>query len=413
MKNPNQNMPGFKKTKAGWIPEDWECVRLGAVFTNRKKKGTSGLPVLSVTMDRGVILRSAIERKMATAVPSDESLLVEPGDLAYNMMRMWQGAVGVCNTSGVISPAYVVCRPQKTRADAWYMYHLFKSHPGRHWLTSYSYGIHEDRLRLYYADFALVPIPLPPLPEQRKIAAILSTWDAAIGQTRDLIQAAKCRKRALMQQLLTGNVRLPGFGDAGGDAGRKTHGTTGGRLPEGWRRLHLHALARLEYGRDWASVADPAGAFPVYGTGGIIGRSSEPLAHGPTLIIGRKGSIAQPQMVESSFWAVDTTFYLVPKVAFSVGWLHALLCLSGLGHLSEGSGVPSLSRSTLESVRLPTPPLTEQRAIAAVLTTADDEIRELEAKAEALERQKKGLMQKLLTGEVRVTQDAGRRTHAS
>jgi type I restriction enzyme S subunit len=107
-------------------------------------------------------------------------------------------------------------------------------------------------------------------------------------------------------------------------------------------------------------------------------------------------------MVEAPFWAVDTTFYLVPRVVFDVGWLHALLCLFGLGHLSEASGVPSLSRGTLESLLLLTPPLPEQRAIASILTTADDEICQLEAKVEALGRQKKGLMQKLLTGETRV-----------
>jgi restriction endonuclease S subunit len=107
-------------------------------------------------------------------------------------------------------------------------------------------------------------------------------------------------------------------------------------------------------------------------------------------------------MVDGRFWAVDTTFYLVPRIAFDAVWLHALLCLSGLVHLSEGSGVPSLSRATLELLSLLTPPLPEQRAIAAVLTAADDEIKALEAKVAALECQKKGLMQKLLTGEVRV-----------
>ncbi len=396
------NRSGYKKTTVGWIPKDWECVRLESVFTNSKKKGKEGLPVLSVTMDRGVIPRNQIERKTVTDIPPSQSLLVEPGDLAYNMMRMWQGAVGVCDTSGVISPAYVVCRPLKTRVDAWYMYHLFKSHPGRHWLTSYSYGIHEDRLRLYYDGFALVPIPIPPLVEQRKIAAILSTWDTAIEETRSLIAVAKRRKKALMQQLLTGTRRLPGFGSGRGDAGHKTHDAPEGGVPEGWKCLHLRELAKLEYGRDWSNVADPSGTVPVYGTGGIIGWASKPLAHGPALIIGRKGPINQAQMVEASFWAVDTTFYLVPRVVFDVGWLHALLCLFGLGHLSEASGVPSLSRGTLESLLLLTPPLPEQRAIAAVLTTTDDEICQLEAKVEALGRQKKGLMQKLLTGEVRV-----------
>ena len=407
--------PGIPRL--GKCPTGWSTCTFGDILTVVERPvpvdDDTVYQLVTAKRNRGGIVPR--EQLKGREIKTQGQYTVRAGDFLIANRQIIHGACGIVPESldgALVSGEYTVLLPKDRLYLPWLACYAHSVHFQQTCFQS-SIGVDVEKM-VFKLDWWLKQrLHVPPMSEQKKIAAILSTWDAAIGQTRDLIKTAKRRKLALMQQLLTGNVRLPGFGDAGGDAGRKTHGTTGGRLPEGWRRLHLHALARLEYGRDWASVADPAGAFPVYGTGGIIGRSSEPLAHGPTLIIGRKGSIAQPQMVESSFWAVDTTFYLVPKVAFSVGWLHALLCLSGLGHLSEGSGVPSLSRSTLESVRLPTPPLTEQRAIAAVLTTADDEIRELEAKAEALERQKKGLMQKLLTGEVRVTQDAGRRTHAS
>lgn len=399
MKAPNPKRPGYKKTTVGWIPDDWECVRLGAVFTNRKKKGTAGLPVLSVTMDRGVILRSAIERKMATAVPSDESLLVEPGDLAYNMMRMWQGAVGVCDTSGVISPAYVVCRPQKTRADAGYMYHLFKSHPGRHWLTSYSYGIHEDRLRLYYDDFALVPIPLPPLPEQRKIAAILSTWDAAISQTRDLIEAAKRRKRALMQQLLTGKKRLPGYKGQWrlrplGELFTEREETNRPDLPLLAITASRGILRASELDRKDASNDDKSAYRRI--CPGDLGYNTMRMWQGVS-------AVSKIEGIVSPAYTICT-----PRTGVNVSFIEKALKLPSVVNLlwrhSQGlvDDTLSLKYHHFTKISITIPDEAEQRAIAAVLTTADDEVLTLEAKAEALERQKKGLMQKLLTGKVRV-----------
>jgi len=101
-------------------------VPLGQVFKKRTARGKRGVPVFSVTQDHGMVLRATLDRKTGNDVSADKSLLVEPGDVAYNMMRMWQGAVAVCEERCVISPAYVVCRPNAGQADSNFM---FSSHP--------------------------------------------------------------------------------------------------------------------------------------------------------------------------------------------------------------------------------------------------------------------------------------------
>ena len=95
----NENRPGYGEIKLGYL------------FENSKKVGISGLPIFSVTINSGLIHRKTLDRKMAPDLPPEKSLLVEPGDIVYNMMRMWQGAVAVCNRRGIVSPAYVVCNP--------------------------------------------------------------------------------------------------------------------------------------------------------------------------------------------------------------------------------------------------------------------------------------------------------------
>lgn len=407
MRDPNPNRTGYKKTAVGWIPNDWECVRLGSVFTQSKKKGKKGLPVLSVTTDRGVIPRSQIDRKMAEDVSPDQSLLVEPGDLAYNMMRMWQGAVGVCGSSGVISPAYVVCRPLKTRVDPRYMVHLFKSHPGRHWLTSYSYGIHEDRLRLYYDGFALIQVPLPPLAEQHKIAAILSTWETAIEETRALIAAAKRRKTALMQQILTRTKRLSGFNDEWRIASMRNvcEPFLAGATPSTEKSLYWNGVI------PWVSGADIGEGIIQYGRRAI----TEKAIQATKTLLCQPGDIAFLTRTGVGKWALVTRPMAVSqditRIRFipnhidpQFGFYALTLTATRLASCKQGTSISGISKDDLESAQLPVPSLKEQRAIASILTTADDEIRQLEAKAGALERQKKGLMQKLLTGEIRTRQ---------
>ena len=191
----------------GFEGREWKAVRLDQYFTSRRERGRDGLPTFSVTLDRGVIRRDELERKTDTNLTPEEHLRVYPGDIAYNMMRMWQGASGLIEHEAIVSPAYVVLAPKKG-VDPRFASYLFKLPAMVHRFWAYSYGLTDDRLRLYPRDFGRIPWQLPSLPEQKKIADILSTWDAAIETTGKLLANAEAQKRALMQQLLTGKRRV-------------------------------------------------------------------------------------------------------------------------------------------------------------------------------------------------------------
>ncbi|MER8816444.1 restriction endonuclease subunit S [Mesorhizobium sp. M0965] len=184
--------------------------RLGDYFISRRERGKQGLPTLSVTLDRGLVRRDSLERRTDTTLTEEEHLRVYPGDIAYNMMRMWQGASGLAHEEALVSPAYIVLSPKKN-VDPNFASYLFKLPEMIHRFWAYSYGLTDDRLRLYFNDFKRIPRALPPVVEQKKIVEILSTWDAAIETTEKLLANAEAQKRALMQQLLTGRRRLKGF----------------------------------------------------------------------------------------------------------------------------------------------------------------------------------------------------------
>src|SRR5260370_3784479 len=99
---------------------------LGGLFKNRREKGEPHLPLLSVTMSNGLVRRQSLERKTESTLDAEEHLLVRKGDIAYNMMRMWQGAFGLATEDGMVSPAYVVLAPTN-KIDPLYFFYLFKT----------------------------------------------------------------------------------------------------------------------------------------------------------------------------------------------------------------------------------------------------------------------------------------------
>ena len=200
-------IPAAPKLRFPEFKDPWKPGHAGDAFTNSRAKGAAGLPIYSVTMDRGLVRRDSMDRLMAADAADNQNLRAQRGDVVYNMMRMWQGAVGLAHEECMVSPAYVVLSPRENTSpqffDQW-----FKAKRMLHLLGAYSHGITSDRLRLYADAFARIPLHLPTLPEQQKIAAFLRMVDSKLVQLTAKHAALARFKAGLMQKLFSQQLRF-------------------------------------------------------------------------------------------------------------------------------------------------------------------------------------------------------------
>ncbi|WP_421535576.1 hypothetical protein [Priestia sp. D3YE.R1] len=157
----------------GQIPKHWKVLRNGQIFSQRNQTGFPDLPILEVSLKTGVRVRDFENSKRKQVLNDREKYKrVVKGDIAYNMMRMWQGAVGVAPVGGLVSPAYVVARPLSEVNSQYYSY-LFRTHTYMNEVNKYSHGIVTDRNRLYWDEFKQIPSLFPPYEEQNQIVKYL------------------------------------------------------------------------------------------------------------------------------------------------------------------------------------------------------------------------------------------------
>ncbi|MGW8191598.1 hypothetical protein [Sphingomonas hankookensis] len=132
----------FPEFKDAWQPKHGDDA-----FKSRRQRAVEGLPLYSVTMDQGMVRRDSLEREFASNAPDEANLRVFKDDHVYNMMRMWQGAVGRAPEDCMVSPAYVVLQPKPDTVPAFFD-HWFKRKRSVYLLWAYSYGLTNDRLRV-------------------------------------------------------------------------------------------------------------------------------------------------------------------------------------------------------------------------------------------------------------------------
>jgi type I restriction enzyme S subunit len=168
--------PDYRDSGLPWlgrIPAHWEVRRNGRLFAQRNETGHPDLPILEVSLRTGVRIRDLGNSKRKQVMEDRAKYKrAAAGDIAYNMMRMWQGAVGTAPTDGLVSPAYVVAAPFSGTETRYYSY-LFRTAAYMREVDTFSRGIVSDRNRLYWDEFKQMPSVFPPPAEQKAIADFL------------------------------------------------------------------------------------------------------------------------------------------------------------------------------------------------------------------------------------------------
>ncbi|MGP5059008.1 restriction endonuclease subunit S [Psychrobacter celer] len=266
-------------------------------------------------------------------------------------------------------------------------------------------------------DLHAVKVKVPPLPEQRKIAKILTTWDKAIDTTERLIDNSKQQKKALMQQLLTGKKRLL---DENGE-----------RFEGEWKSGYLEELCDFKGGSAFKEKyqGKSEGDLPfikvsdmnIKGNEKFIIKSNNWIMHedlaimkvksfpagsvvfakvGAALLLNRRRILVRDTIIDNNMMAA------MPKDICITSYLYYLMLAIDFAKLVQEGAVPSINQSDLGRFKIAyTPSHKEQQKIAAVLTNADKEIELLEQQLADLQQEKKALMQVLLTGKKRVVVD--------
>ena len=173
-----------------------------------------------------------------------------------------------------------------------------------------------------------------------------------------------------------------------------------GVIPEDWEVKSIGEVLSICNGMDYKHLN--IGNYPVYGTGGLIAKVDDYLFEGESVCIGRKGTIDAPIYLNEKFWTVDTLFYTINFVGVLPKFIYYLFNKIDWLSLNEASGVPSLSKDNIKLQLIQIPNLSEQQAIADALTKVDNLITSLTKVIEKKKLIKKGAMQKLLSGDMRL-----------
>lgn len=384
--------PGYKQAEVGMIPEDWSTPCLGQLIhsveygSSAKSRPSGKTPVLRM----GNLRDGSIDWRDLVYTNNDAEIkkyLLSSGDVLFNRTNtidlVGKTAIYKGEQSAIFAGYLIRINEDKSLLDSRFLNYVLNAEFSKKYslkVLSVAVGqanINGKKLKTY-------PVPLPPtLAEQKAIAEVLSNTDVLIESLEQLLTKKRQIKQGTMQELLTGQRRLPGF--------------TGEWMPK-----QFGDLLTIRHGKNQRDVESADGDFPILATGGEIGKAICPLYDKPSVLIGRKGTIDKPQYMDVPFWTVDTLFYSEVHAPNNAKFLFYRFCLIDWRRYNEASGVPSLNAKTIESVEIFCPDGNEQNSIAFLLDEIDNELATLEAQLQKARHLKQGMMQELLTGRIRL-----------
>ncbi|MEM9158422.1 MAG: restriction endonuclease subunit S [Verrucomicrobiota bacterium] len=391
MSDPNTNRPGYKETKVGWIPEEWEAKQLGKTIT--LKRGYD-LPHSDRTAGKIPVVSSA-------------------GCIAHHNIAKCSPPGIVTGRYGSIGEVHFINEEYWPLNTTLYGQDFHGNHPMflYHLLSAFNFKQFSDKTGVPGVnrnDLHRELVRRPPLSEQKKIAEILSTCDEAIEKTSQLIEAKQRQKKALMQQLLTGKKRLPGFEGEWIDTklGEICERVTRKNIKNCQNNLTISGPLGLinqeEYFKKRIASKDVSGYFLLYkgefaynksyckgyplGAIKMLHRYNEGVVSTLYICFRLKPKSANPDFIRHFFESSEFN--------------HELYAIAQEG--ARNHGLLNVAPNDFFNTRLTLPSQKEQQAISQIMENAQSEVSTLQQKLASLRQQKKALMQKLLTGQVRV-----------
>jgi type I restriction enzyme S subunit len=397
-------------------PEDWNISRIGEIslFVNRGKS-----PVYTEHSNYKVINQACIyweglklentkfvTKAFMNSCPTNKQL--QFGDIIINSTGTGTlGRIGYYNLPYSLAfDSHVTLVRLKEGFIPKFFYYFFSSKPFQDNLEIFCVTGSTNQIELSKSALEELYVCFPGKQEQKRIAEILTTVDNTIEKTEQLIEKYKNIKTGIMQDLFTRGLTEDGkLRPKYEEAPELYKPSDLGMIPKEWEVKELRELFDFVYGDSPKYITDPYGQYEIWGTGGISGYGKSFHYDGESILIGRKGTIDKPLYLNGKFWVIDTAFYAKNFKDCDVKWLYYYLTTIDFKIYNEATGVPSLSRATIEKIKVKIPKLNEQLEIRTRIQIVDNNISKELIYLEKLKKLKQGLMQDLLTGKVRVKVD--------
>lgn len=320
--------------------------------------------------------------KIENILSADKMYIVPKNNLILNITFAWEQAIAITddNDEGkYISNRFPTFAFKDNQLPTFYKYIIPQKRLKYDLNVASPGGAGRNRV-LNKKLFLSIPVNIPLLKEQEKIAKFLTTVDKKITNLENTITSLENQKKGLLQQIFSQKLR---FKDKNSN-----------NYPN-WEKKKLGDILKICHGKDYKNEPNEKKLYPVLGTGGIITYIDNFLCNWKCVLIGRKGTINKPQYMETPFWSVDTLFYSKPKTKQNPKFQYYLFQNINWIKYDESTGVPSLSASTIENISFVLPCLEEQTKIADFLSAFDRKLDNQKAQLEHWKQIKKGLLQQM------------------